>query len=64
MTLNFRRLDMIENKQFNRIESENENYYINEFGYNVYQDYTHTGYIKCKLAHITNLSIIIPDKSI
>ncbi|QXE19322.1 hypothetical protein [Clostridium sp. 001] len=53
---------MIENRQFNRMEAENENYYINEFGYKFNQDYTYTGYIKCKLVHTTNLSIIVPDQ--
>jgi len=52
----------VDNRQFNRKEINNENYYIQEFGYNFCQDFTYTGYIKCKLVHNSYQSIIVPDQ--
>ncbi|MBU3187210.1 hypothetical protein [Clostridium estertheticum] len=55
---------MIENRKFNRMETETgiENFYIPNFGYDSCQEYKYTGYIKCKLVHKANLSIIMPDQ--
>lgn len=53
---------MIENKRFNRYETSNEHYYCQVNKEN--QDYPEifNGFIKCKLAHGKNFSIIIPDQ--
>lgn len=53
---------MIENRRFNRMETKEEHYYIESFGHNFCQDYNYKGYIKCKLAHKTNISVIVPDQ--
>lgn len=44
------------------METGTENFYIPDFGYGFCQDYNYTGYIKYKLVHKTNLSIIMPDQ--
>ncbi|WP_259473350.1 YecA family protein [Clostridium estertheticum] len=53
---------MCENRRFNRCETEYDHYYIEEFGNRVSQVKTYSGYIKCKLAHQKEFSVIIPDQ--
>lgn len=50
------------NRRFNRCETKHDHYYIQEFGNKPSQIKTYTGYIKCKLAHQRNFSVIIPDQ--
>lgn len=55
------------NKRFNRYELTNDHYYIGKLGYERRQadDYFkkyYSGYIKCKLVHKEDYSIIVPDQ--
>lgn len=53
---------MIENKQFNRHETEHEHYYSKDYGSNCNsRDEIYSGYLKCKLVHTEQISLIIPD---
>ncbi len=51
-----------ENKRYNRIETKNDHFYLNDYGGKGIGDYTIYGYIKCKLAHTQNASTIVPDQ--
>lgn len=53
---------MKENKRYNRIESEFDHYYLNDYGSKGLGEHTIYGFIKCKLVHAENLSVIIPDQ--
>ncbi len=51
-----------ENKRYNRIETASDHFYLNEYGGNGLGRNEISGYIKCKLAHTENASVIIPDQ--
>lgn len=53
---------MKENKRYNRIESKTDHFYLNDYGIKGVGAFTIYGYIKCKLVHAENLSLIIPDQ--
>ena len=54
---------MTENCRFNRIENNGQHHYINNFnGYRHFASKKSAGLIKCKLAHHSDHSIIIPDQ--
>lgn len=50
-----------ENRHFNRIETKNAHYYMNNAKERDYKKQEYQGFIKCKLVHGMNFSIIIPD---
>lgn len=53
---------MKENKRFNRRESLTEHYYYNDFGYRKTENQSiYNGYVKCKLVHKEQFSLIIVD---
>lgn len=52
----------IENKRYNRIETTHDHFYLNEYGGKGLGRNEIYGYIKCKLAHTENASLIIPDQ--
>lgn len=49
------------NLRFNRYETSNDHFYLNEFGFSDHGDQRFSGYIKVKLAHGAMGSIIVPD---
>lgn len=51
-----------ENRRFNRLETEHDHYYIQEFGHKASQEKMYRGYLKAKLAHTQSVSVIIPDQ--
>ncbi len=51
-----------ENKRYNRIETTHDHFYLNEYGVKGIGSNEIFGYIKCKLAHTENASVIIPDQ--
>ena len=53
---------MKENKRYNRLESQNNHYYYNNYGLKGFGQKTISGYIKCKLVHTDGFSVIIPDQ--
>lgn len=53
---------MIENRQFNRCETQYEHYYSKNYGSkSTSREELYTGYLKCKLVHTEQFSLIIPD---
>lgn len=54
--------EIIENRRFNRLESELEHIYCNQFGTEPMGDTEHTGFLKCKLGHAHGYSVIVPDQ--
>ena len=53
---------MKENKKYNRLESNTDHFYLNDYGYKGLGNHKIFGYIKCKLAHASQFSVIIPDQ--
>lgn len=53
---------MRENKRYNRFEFNSYHLYINDYGWEGLAANTIFGYIKCKLVHTENSSVIIPDQ--
>jgi hypothetical protein len=53
---------MKENRRYNRMESKTDHFYINDYGTMGLSKNTIYGYIKCKLVHAENFSVIIPDQ--
>jgi hypothetical protein len=53
---------MIKNKRYNRLESESDHIYLNDYGSKGLGQKVIYGYIKCKLVHANNFSVIIPDQ--
>lgn len=53
---------MKENKRYNRFETDNDHYYQNNYGSNGLGSITIYGYLKCKLVHAKEFSVIIPDQ--
>ena len=51
-----------ENKRYNRVETSHDHFYLNDYGWKGLGSNTICGYIKCKLAHTENASVIIPDQ--
>ncbi|WP_019626253.1 hypothetical protein [Thioalkalivibrio sp. ALJT] len=51
-----------ENKRYNRLETSSDHIYLNYYGGNGVGNHEVFGYIKCKLAHTENASVIIPDQ--
>lgn len=51
----------MENRKYNRLETDNDHYYVN-FGYDQDYSFNYEGYLKCKLVHTPNLSVIAPDQ--
>lgn len=50
------------NKQFNRIEFENYHYYQKEYTELDVGEIEYDGFIKCKLVHAQNYSVVVPDQ--
>ena len=52
------------NLQFNRIKKRGTHHYLKDFsaGMGKKSTYEYEGFIKCKLAHNTNYSVVIPDQ--
>lgn len=54
--------DSMINKRYNREETPFEHYYYGRYGFEkLKQEVSYEGYIKCKLVHEANNSLIIPD---
>lgn len=53
---------VIENKRYNRVETTHDHFYLNDYGWKGVGSNEIFGYIKCKLAHTENASVIIPDQ--
>ncbi|WP_286817958.1 hypothetical protein [Desulfobacter sp. UBA2225] len=49
------------NKHFNRIETGNNHWYMNNTGARDLENIEYAGFLKCKLVHGTSFSIVIPD---
>lgn len=49
------------NKHFNRFEFRGKHQYVREFGNSVEGDVKYNGLLKCKLAHGSNFSIVLPE---
>jgi len=48
------------NRNFNRLETDLENIYLNKYGTNANTGYQYTGLVKCRLVHSQD-SVIMPD---
>lgn len=51
-------------KKFNRYKSKLDNFYIPNYGNNFDTSHSHDGFVKCKLLHSENDSIVFPDQII
>ena len=51
-----------ENHRFNRLEIGSKHFYLEQFGTKLPEHNFYDGFIKCKLAHSTQGSVIIPDQ--
>jgi hypothetical protein len=52
---------MHQNGRFNRLESDDDSFYISKYGSEPLGHTFHKGYIKCKLVHGRGYSVIVPD---
>lgn len=53
---------MKENRRYNRLESKIDHFYMNDYGSRGLAENAIYGYIKCKLVHAEEFSVIIPDQ--
>jgi len=53
----------MKNLHFNRVEKKGRHIYIDDFdGIRKFEMFEHDGFIKCKLVHNTNYSIVLPEQ--
>ena len=55
-------LELKQNKRFNRMESSIGHFYSNNYGYESFENYKNSGWIKCRLLHGSGYSLIVPDQ--
>jgi len=58
----FKSTASFENRRFNRRETSHDNYYYDNYGWATREDNCYNGWIKCRLLHGPQYSLIVPDQ--